>query len=433
MNDFIILTCFMAVAIVTSLGVAVDDSDDMNVIQANQVLSNIEKGEPINLLNVLIVGDLDVRKIDLPLDRHINSSIIIKYSFINGAVNFNDTIFERPIIFDKTKILGPANFFLTQFKEDFDFSDSQFNDTATFRKAQFYRSANFARSKFGKFADFYKSYFMGELANFEGTEFEGAVNFYYAQFDAENVNFEFSRFKGSVSFWRTKFSGFTDFVGCHFYDSADFTLAQFKAPVDFIGTEIDKSIYLNDLDFTTLKVNWESIKDKLICNGPSYLRLVKSFREQEQFEDADSCYYNYRNWKRDNRPLGWLKLFDYIAWISCGYGVRWHYPILSGFLVVILFGIYFELEYIIRATINLIIKRNLVSSMNSDLGGRLKKASSISALILLSLPPEWYPSRSELYKKTVNSHVYSATLERLIGWGLMLLLVGTLTRLMVRY
>jgi hypothetical protein len=423
----------MAIVVVVSLAVAVDNSDDMNVIQASQIYSSIERGEPINLAYATIIGDLDLQAKDLPLGRSINSSITIKDSFINGSVNFNDTIFQCPIKFDRTTIKGHASFFQTQFKEDFYFSDSRCNGTAIFRKAHFYGSAYFERSQFAKSADFFKSYFGGELANFEGSEFEEAADFYSAQFEAENANFEFSRFKGPTGFWRTKFMGFADFVGCHFYESVDFNFAQFKGPVDFIGTEFDKNIYLNDLYFTTLKVNWDSIKDSLICNGPSYLRFVKSFREQEQFEDADNCYFYYRNWKRDNRPLGWLKLFDYIAWISCGYGVRWHHAIFSGFLVAILFGIYFDLDNLTRAAINLTMKTNRISSVFCDLAGSLKKSISISALILLSLPSEWYPSRSGLYKELVNSHIYSATFERIVGWGLMLLLIGTLSRIMVRY
>jgi uncharacterized protein YjbI with pentapeptide repeats len=433
MIDFMKLTYILALAVVVSLSAAVENSDDMKVIQASQILSSIEDGEPINLEYVIIVGDLDLQKINLPLDGSIKSSITIRNSIINGAFKFNNTILQRPIKVDRTKISGFTSFFQTQFKEDFDFSDSLFNDTAIFRKTQFDGSADFGRSKFVKLADFFKCNFGGESANFEGTEFEGPADFYGAQFEVEKANFEFSRFKGSTSFWRTKFSGFTDFIGCHFNESADFNFAQFKGPADFVGVVSDKKIYFNDVEFATLKVNWASIMDSLVCNGPSYLRLVKSFREQEQFEDADSCYYYYRNWKRDNRQLGWPMLFDYIAWVSCGYGVRWHHTILSGFLVVILFGIYFEIGYTVRAATNLILKKNLISSMSYDLTGRLKKSTSISAMILLSLPPEWYPSRSESYKKLVESHIYSATSERLIGWGLMLLLIGTLSRLMVRY
>ncbi len=58
---------------------------------------------------------------------------------------------------------------------------------------------------------------------------------------------------------------------------------------------------------------------------------------------------------------------------------------------------------------------------------------AFSAMVILSLPSDWYPYGKDDYSRLVSSHLFAAILERLIGWGLMLLLIGTLTRLMVRY
>jgi hypothetical protein len=124
-----------------------------------------------------------------------------------------------------------------------------------------------------------------------------------------------------------------------------------------------------------------------------------------------------------------------MAWLSCGYGVRWQYTILSGIMMIALFGVYFEFNYLAGTTANVLLKRNAQSQNPSisNLWRSTKKSISFSSMILLSLPSDWFPYGKEEYSKLVKSHLYAAILERLIGWGLMLLLIGTLTRLMVRY
>ncbi len=207
----------------------------------------------------------------------------------------------------------------------------------------------------------------------------------------------------------------------------------FNSSADFVGARFEKELFFYDADFKNFELSWASIGNRIICGGPTYLRLIKNFRDLEQFEDADRCYYQYRNWKRENRPFGWIKAMDYLAWLSCGYGVRWQYTILSGLFVVALFGIYFEFNYLSRSVANFFFRNSRRNPPTSDLWRSVKKSISFSAMILLSLPSDWYPYGKDEYSNTVKSHLYAAILERLIGWGLMLLLIRTLTRLMVRY
>jgi hypothetical protein len=63
----------------------------------------------------------------------------------------------------------------------------------------------------------------------------------------------------------------------------------------------------------------------------------------------------------------------------------------------------------------------------------MKQSMLFSAMTLLSLPSEWSPFGRDEYISMLRSHLCAAALERMIGWGLMLLLIGTLTRLIVRY
>lgn len=175
--------------------------------------------------------------------------------------------------------------------------------------------------------------------------------------------------------------------------------------------------------FALLSIYWNSIKDKLVCDGPTYFLLIRNFREMQQFEDADSCYYQYRNKLQQERPLGWAKAFDYLALISCGYGVRWQNTMLMGMGVMVLFGIYFSL------------KRGILDPKEPGRVQKIKESIFFSLTILLSAPTDWYVNLfgSDKYKDHVIANRYSIYLERVIGWSLLILLVNTLSRVMIRY
>ncbi len=407
--------------------------DGDRAINASQVLAQIEMGKPVNFSDVIIQGNLDLSQLNLPAAKVISSPIKVENSLIYGAVNFSDAILDEQTSFKRTKFFGPTSFSHTHFNKDVDFSETQFNKTASFKQAHFNASADYERAQFYEFADFSGACFRGGTVNFEGSEFKGLVYFWETLFDVESVNFGWCQFCGPVKLWRTQFSGSAIFQGSQFKDTVDLTRAQFDTDVDFIGAKFNKELYLIDVKFSKLQINWPSIKDKLVCNGPTYLTLIKNFKELEQFEDSDSCYYQYRNWKRDQREPGWSKFFDYLAWISCGYGIRWQHTIIFGALIMIFFGICFELDSLLAMVSQKTNKKSPPIQDSYDLIRSIKKSFSFSAMILLSLPSDWYPYGKEDYAESVRSHLYSAIFERLIGWGLMLLLIGTLTRLMVRY
>jgi hypothetical protein len=321
----------------------------------------------------------------------------------------------------------------TRFEKKAIFRDSQFNGDADFSRAEFNSSADFDGAQFNSSAIFWGTSFKGAQADFKRSSFYGLARFWSTRFDVEMADFGWSQFGGDASFWDAKFGGDAAFKGSRFKGTADFMLAQFNRSVDFMGTRFEKELFFNDVRFISLKISWEFMRDRLICNGQTYLGLIKNFKDMEQFEDADGCYYQYRDWKRKDRDIGWPKFFDYLAWLSCGYGVRWQHTILSGILVMLLFGIYFEYSNIAKSISDLLTQRDARDVRIRNTVKSIKKSLSFSAMILLSLPSDWFPYGKDEYSSSVKSHLYSAILERLIGWGLMLLLIGTLTRLMVRY
>jgi len=412
------------------LGATADKSEAYRVVHASQILALIERNESLDYANVVIEGDLDISRTNLS-QRIIASQIAFKNSRILGMVSFNDSVLMAPVRFQGVEFRGPAYFVHSEFQQGADFSESSFLDKALFRKSLINHTGDFAEAKFQGLADFGSASFDGENAVFRGTRFNGSAIFVAARFGVDDANFEWSQFAAPAKFWHAVFDNGANFRGAQFGDSIDLQSAQFNGTADFFGAEFQRDVYFNDVKFETFIAQWPSIADKLNCNGPPYLQLIKNFKELEQFEDADSCYYQYRNWKRDIRPFSWPKVFDYLAWLSCGYGVRWQNPILSGVLVALLFGLYFESWDIGRFFWSGL--RSGSMKYNYEFRKRMKVSIAFSAATLLSLPSDWYPFGKDEYSRILKMHLCSSILERMIGWGLMLLLIGTLSRLMVRY
>lgn len=415
-----LISVLMLIAVFSFAGIAAAESEDIKVVQASEIIAKIEKDEPVNYSYVTVEGDLNISEIDMHRVRHIISPIKITDSKVSGFVDLDDIILQGVTNFERTEFVRPASFIGTQFKGDAVFTDSQFDGYSRFVGAEFNNSALFQYTEFNGFSDFLGAKFKGKQ-DFHNSRFNETAFFRSAIFE-EDANFEDAIFMGSANFRETQF-GDARFSGVKFNGLADFNLAQFNKSADFIGTKFGKELYFDDVKFGKLLISWDSIKDKLVCSGPTYLLLIKNFKDMEQFEDADNCYFQYREGERQERPLGWAKAFDYLALISCGYGVRWQNTMLAGIGVMLLFGIYFSLKGGI---------------LNSREGGKIQKLEEsifFSLTLLLSAPTDWFVNLfgSDKYKNIVTANKYSIFLERVIGWSLLILLVNTLSRVMIRY
>lgn len=403
--------------------------ESSRVIPSSQILAQIRNSTPVEYTNIEVMGDLDLSNISEP----VTSPITIKDSEFHGVVIFNDSIIKEPINFERTLFLKPAYFFQTRFMEGVNFNHAQFNETAIFRKSLINQAADFGEARFNGRVDFRDSIITAEIADFGGAYFDDDAQFIETGFSVKNANFEWSQFNKSAKFWHSVFGEYADFRGAHFGDIADFYVVQFNDTADFWGAQFEKELFFNDVSFKIFRIQWASIEGKLNCNGPPYLLLIKNFKDLEQFEDADSCYYQYRDWRRTNRPLEWAIIGDYVSWLSCGYGVRWHYTIFSSIMVIMLFGLYYESFNFRDVLRNLSNERGQKNTNQYEFKENLKRAITFSAITLLSLPSDWYPFGKDEYAQFIKQHLISAIFERIVGWGLMLLLIGTLSRLMVRY
>lgn len=222
-------------------------------------------------------------------------------SFQTAEFSGGDAIFGGGDYVSNGKYLIPENFFGAEFSGG---------------------DANFQRAKFsGGDAKFWGSKFTGGDANFRHVEFSGGdAIFFNAQF-SDNRN-------SKMDFTNTSFDGNAYFVESQFTTYADFREARFNGSLDITHSRFDR-----------LEIEWDAIKDHLICDETVYVALVKNFNDLARTDDADDCYYEYRRESQKRKPLGAAKISDWLQWISYGYGVRPSHTITSSIIIIVFFGL----------------------------------------------------------------------------------------------
>lgn len=338
--------------------------DTLLMIKAEEILEKIEKGKPVEYENVIIYGDLDLHRLDLPTNKAkekiVKSIIKIEYSVIKGDVFFDHASFSGLVDFDGTSFTQAAIFAGSHFHEDAGFSDAQFQREANFTRSHFAVDANFSRAKFN---------------------------------DAD--------------FGRAKFDKFFYLTNAKVY-TLNLSDAVFSE---------GSSIHLKDFNFSRIVVRWNIIKDHIPFNGSVYLTLTRNFRNLEQFEDQDNCYYQYRKEKQALSHKFFPKLFDYMAWISCGYGVRPSHTILLSLAIILLFAGIFWTGGALQPDSDNVHSLAKVSVSQSD-------AIYFSSMEFLGRSPQNF--------SIIEGYEVMTVIETLLGWLLMALFLVTLSRVMLR-
>lgn len=314
-----------------------DEEEGRRVVPAEEILGKIERGEPVEYEGVTIGQGLDLTRLNEDGKLIVSSSIKIVNSHIQG-IKFENVVFKESIYFHNSKF-DLASFQGTKFCKDAGFECTVFGGYGQFSHVHFMGDANFTNVQFIGSADawFFEATFKGDAFFWSKdngkTTFSGEARFKFAEF-CNHVTFRQATFCEKADFQLARFSGeWTLFMGALFKCGADFRGARFGGDADFRWAQFNNNLNLTRAKITNFEVEWDSIKYLLDCDGTVYLALVKSFRNLERFDDADNCYYQYRKisqskklWydttKRWLRRFNWSKLYDHVAWRSCGYGVR---------------------------------------------------------------------------------------------------------------
>ena len=347
-------------------------------------------------------------------------------SFNEGA-DFNYVSFGKNAYFNYANFSKNAYFNQATFDKNAYFKYANFSKNAYFNQATFDKNAYFDEATFGKKVYFDRATF-GDYAIFAKVSFSEGADFNYASF-GKNAYFNSANFsKKNAYFNQATFSGGAIFRDANFNDSASFRSAKFDS-LDFYNTKISR-LDLDDADFKTLKVDkWDSLKNVTHSfDGPTYVKLIKSFREMEQFDDADAAYIKYRQVSKERKNLSKSKLLDEIAWYSCGYGVKPLHAAVSAVIIIVIFTPIYGLRGGIgRSKENDEVDEQDVSFRKALLKAfkHLFDAFYFSMVTFTTIGSgDLYPA--DRYRKA------AVVIEGLLGWLILALFIVTLANVMIR-
>lgn len=378
-NIIIIIFYFLTFSIST---MTIDvQAKEYNEIDAKIILNKIEKGEDINLENVSIRGEFNLNGLALNktiseqsacgmkglkivesnitiTDSIFENKVDLSFTHFNKTLNFQDTYFLKNVFFSNV-ILNDVSFTYTNFARETHFECTSFSGNYTyFNRVKFEDVVLFSNANFNHYVKFNASKFYGDFTLFDNVTFNDSVPFEYATFN-NKADFTKTNFNRPVTFYYTKFykvlfmdTNFrneTNFEYAIFDNLARFDNANFSNPVTFNYTKFNtvsfdnttfKKINLKNTEYDKIiNINWSYFKSVLEYNGETYIRLIRNFRELEQFRDADYAYLKYKQMRELNSIPDLLRE---ILEILSGYGVLWHGILVNIIFVLILFSIFYD-------------------------------------------------------------------------------------------
>jgi len=448
----VILWILLPVLVVLAISTGVH-AQELREVPASEILEKIQAGEDVNYTNVRVTGELDLSRIELETvsvertwreieyfglkeeSKLLESKITIKDSIFETDVNFQNTQFRECFNFQNTSFLGKTDFNVTIFGCDAYFEEVCFVGDAHFEDARFGGSAHFEDANFVGDANFRDANFVGD-AYFEDARFGGGAHFKYASFGigayfwsanfGGDADFECASFGGDADFEYANFGGDTYFLDASFDGDADFGSVGFGGDAIFNSTEFNKVSFADitfikvsfyEADFKSMKVEWVSLEDVLVFDGLTYIKLIKNFREMEQFKDADDAYYQYRRLSQANKEWSFSKLGDIFIWLSCGYGVKpWRTAAWAVAIILIFTPFYFWRGGIKR------LKEN-----NED----EKQDVSLYDAFYFSMTTFTTLGYGDLYPAD-RYRMVAVMIEGLVGWLILALFIVTLANVMIR-
>ena len=265
---------------------------ESHAVRSDVIMDAIAKGRSVDLLGVLVRGDLIFDRLVVQTtagslgstseranredrvggngQRVVREALSLRDSVVLGAVRHRAT--DSTLRFE-----GPVDFSGSHFKEGVDLSRSVFHKPVEFSRAIFEKEAYFVQgqfampvgcreTKFGPSTRFHQSTFRGSV-DCTSALFDGMAEFLEVTFEQPAVfersrfglgtGFSGSRFKGRVSFSEAIFSretffGFAAFeseavfAGAQFLGSADFSHAEFRQQDDLAKARFDHPPLLDE-------------------------------------------------------------------------------------------------------------------------------------------------------------------------------------------
>ena len=220
-------------------------------ITAKEILEALRAGKSLDLLGVVVTGDLLLDQLLLvPMEQQAFSSERVQDMLkqrrikdvrtILGSISFRDSWFQGLLATNLTSgalvIVGDVNVAGTQFQKSVDFSKTVFLNSVDFSNAVIL------------FEGFFISAHFDQDVNFENTAF-GVHTRFHKSFFGGTATFHRARFDGLAEFLEVVFEKNTSFSQTYFKMGTGFSGARFKGPLDFSEAVFEREAYLRFTEF----------------------------------------------------------------------------------------------------------------------------------------------------------------------------------------
>lgn len=323
------------------------------VVSSNDVVRRAAAGEPIDLADVVVQGDVDLEGVGTlkrPLrcqrclvagslkatDVVFERIVDLSDSIVNGGLELEGAIFKDRVSAERTVVMRPARFAAARFLGDASFTRGSFSGDAVFAATKFEGRADFAQRRFNA------------AGNFDGAVFSDAASFLLAEF-VQKAHFQGAELRGGGSFRlvrlhdgaafdRMSSRGTLEFKGAVLEGAVSFTSLTTSASVSLESLLLQRAeLFMEQLSIRDLSMDVEAVE---AVRGPNprkdVLRLIeRSAQERGDLSIANDARYQLLSLEASDKE-GWLGRFlDAVFYRGVGgYLVRPLHPLVA-FLVVL--------------------------------------------------------------------------------------------------
>jgi hypothetical protein len=227
---------------------AIEDRERL-AIQASEVLGALAEGKGVELVGVVVQGDLDLDRLPLRATsqlrapsallsevlkgvdsvRVVPGPFLLQDSFVRGRLATSD-------VNGRVVIQGPLSVTGTTFDQVVDLSRSVFVSPVDFSGATLKREGLFVQSRFG------------QPVRFAGTIFGSQCRFHRSRFE-QSVTFQQAQFNGSAEFLEVLFESDVDFSGVTFGSGVGFSGSRFRSRVELSKSSFEREAYFLFTEF----------------------------------------------------------------------------------------------------------------------------------------------------------------------------------------
>lgn len=335
--------------------------------------------------------------------------------------------FDRGI--DISDTTAKSNFGLAACTVGFrsDFSNCTFEGTTTFSNTVFNDVVDFSRSKFLSETKFFTTT-LNKPAKFHYTRFAGPLLFAQANIE-DDANFNGATFEHEISFESTRSRGAVRLTGAELNE---------KCVVSLKNCQIEKL----HVPFEVISAHLKTERDgKLQAASDDYAYLKRNYQALTEYDSEDRAYYAQRRLARiaSAPQTPYKKGMKFLEWtaldLACGYGTKpinilWTFLILLGgfalffLLADALVGPYFDLPG--ADTVAAADATAAADDATDDPRLHLGQAIVFSFKTLFNAEIGDIKARPDTWLE------YVVMLQSALGFGVLMLLVATFSRKVVR-